>query len=41
MVVWNDEEDFGARQVRRVDEREVQRERALYDLSNDSIEEEE
>ena len=41
MVVWNDEEDFKARQVRRVDEKEVQRERALHDLSNDSIEEEE
>jgi len=41
MVVWNDEEDFRARQVRRVDEKEVQRGRALYDLSNDSIEGEE
>jgi len=41
MVVWNDEEDLRARQVRRVDEKEVQREKALYDLSNDSIEEEE
>jgi len=41
MIVWNDEEDLRARQAIRVDEKEVQRERALYDMSNDSIEEEE
>jgi len=41
MVVWKNKEDLRARQVRRVDEKEVQRERALHDWSNDSIEEEE